>query len=107
MTVAFVVLWAFAVASTIGSAFYATRHVAATFERRLAEQDALEEGRRVALYKQQKESQRVIAQQQRALEILANQSRALHDEARLAHQRVDQHFAHPAIKRITNSEEVS
>lgn len=75
---------------------------AAFFRDRLAEQDKADEGRRQAVYRQQKASQTVIAQQQRALEVLANESRAMHEEARLAYQRVDAHFAHPAVKALTN-----
>jgi uncharacterized membrane protein YcjF (UPF0283 family) len=51
--------------------------------------DAADEGRRDAVYKQQKAAQTEIAKMQRAVEVLANQSRALHEEARLAHQRND------------------
>lgn len=67
--------------------------------------DEADEGRRQAVYQQQKASQTTIAQQQRALEVLANEARALAEEARLVHGRVDAHFAHPAIKRLTNEAE--
>jgi hypothetical protein len=95
-----VVLWVVAVASILAAAYYATRlirasaqnateHVAAFFEERMRAQDELEEGRRVALYKQQKASQTEIKKMQIAVEVLANESRALHENTRLTHQRTD------------------
>lgn len=74
------------------------------FEARVKAQDKAEEERRIALYKIQKSSETEINRQRIATEVLANQSRALHDEARLVHQRVDAHFAHPAVKALTNGE---
>lgn len=100
MTVAFVVLSIVAVASILGSAYYAVRlihasaenaieHVTVVFERRLAEQDAAEEGRRQAIYKQQKEMHRAIAVSDRAVRKMADHSSALRDEAIAIQQRMD------------------
>jgi uncharacterized LabA/DUF88 family protein len=91
------------VAIVAGHFFTKTKH-ARFFEDRVKQQDGAEEGRRIALYKIQKANENEIAKTQKAVQVLANQSRALHDEARLVHGRVDQHFAHPAIKAITNGE---
>jgi Na+-transporting methylmalonyl-CoA/oxaloacetate decarboxylase gamma subunit len=51
--------------------------------------DEADEGRRQAVYQQQKAAQTVIAQQQTAGRVLADQSRALHEETRLMQQRLD------------------
>jgi FtsZ-interacting cell division protein ZipA len=56
---------------------------------RQCELDKADEGRRDAVYKQQKAAQTEIAKMQRAVEVLANESRALHEETRLAQQRAD------------------
>jgi hypothetical protein len=56
---------------------------------RQAALDQADEGRRDAVYQQQKAAQTEIAKMQRAVQVLADQSRALHDETRLAHQRND------------------
>jgi FtsZ-interacting cell division protein ZipA len=56
---------------------------------RQTELDKADEGRRDAVYKQQKAAQTEIAKMQRAVEVLANESRALHENARLALERGD------------------
>lgn len=63
-------------------------------------QDVADESRQQAIYKQQKESQRVITQQQRATQILADQSRALHDETKHVLMQVDGFFKHPEARRM-------
>jgi hypothetical protein len=100
VTIAFIVLWVFALASILGAAVYAVRliqasasnateHVASVFERRLAEQDASEEGRRVALYKQQKDMHRTVAASDKAVRRMVDETRHLQEETRLAHERTD------------------
>lgn len=71
------------------------------FEERLREQDATEEGRRVALYKQQKATERTVMQSDRAVRKMVDQTRQLHKDTQLMQQRTEAHFAHPEIKRIT------
>lgn len=56
---------------------------------RQVELDKADEGRRQAVYQQQKAAQTAIAQQQTSARVLADQTRALHEETRLMHQRVD------------------
>lgn len=91
MTWLLVVLWVVAVASILAAAYFATRlirasaenaveHVATTFERRLVEQDALEEQRRVALYKQRKATNRMVAKRDEAVRRMADDTQALRDE---------------------------
>lgn len=63
------------------------------FKRRLDEQDKAEEGRRLALYKQQKATQRTTAQSDRAVRKLADETRHLKDEAELALRRIDRHIS--------------
>lgn len=75
------------------------------FEQRLADQDAGEEARRVALYKQQKSTATAIAQSDRAVRKMIDQARKTHEDTRLLQRQVDAHFAHPQIKRLTGQED--
>lgn len=59
------------------------------FTARLTAQDEADEGRRVALYKMQKSSERAVARSDSAVRKLADSARHLHDETALAHQRTD------------------
>lgn len=59
------------------------------FEDRLRAQDEAEEGRRVALYKQQKASERTVQRSDTAVRKLADQTRSLQDDARQALKKVD------------------
>jgi len=68
------------------------RKQAEFFEDRVRAQDEAEEGRRLALYKQQKEQQRITARSDKAVRQMSDQVRHLHEDARLLHQRVDRHF---------------
>jgi hypothetical protein len=65
------------------------RRQARMFEDRLRAQDATEEARRVALYKQQKATATAVAQSDRAVRKLSDAARHLHEETRLAHERTD------------------
>lgn len=66
--------------------------------------DEAEEGRRVAAYKMAKANERVVARSDKAVRQMADQARGLHEDARLLHERVDGHFAHPNVKRLVNEE---
>lgn len=68
------------------------RKQAEFFEARVRAQDEAEEGRRLAIYKQQKEQTRITARSDKAVRQMSVQVRHLHDDARLLHQRVDRHF---------------
>ncbi len=59
------------------------------FEDRLRAQDEAEEGRRVALYKQQKATQKTVAQSDRAVRKLADQTSGLQEDARQALAKID------------------
>lgn len=65
------------------------RRVEKTFTERLAKQDEIEEGRRVALYKQQKASERNIARSDAAVRKIADRTRGLQDEVQRAVRRID------------------
>lgn len=86
-------------------AFFLQRRVERIFENRLAAQDATEEERRVALYKQQKATARAVAQSERAQRKLSDETRKAHEDTRLLQRRVDAHFSHPNIKRLTGQED--
>ena len=96
------------VAELLGLAVLVAAHVASMrrqakfFEDRVKAQDEAEEGRRVALYRQQKAAQRAVSQSDRAVRKMVDQTRSLHDSIRLQHERVDRHFAHPNVKRLVN-----
>jgi uncharacterized coiled-coil protein SlyX len=92
-----------AVILTATSAFLMHRQ-AKDFESRLAAQDATEEERRVALYKQQKATARSVAQSDRAVRKMVDQTRRLQEDTTLLQRRTDAHFAHPAVKRLTGQE---
>lgn len=87
----------------VASVLVLRRH-AEFFEERVRQQDKAHEDRQTAVFKQQKAAQTAISQQQAAMRVLADQTRALHEDIRLMHQRVDAHFAHPAVKALTNEE---
>lgn len=87
MTVAAFVLFALAVAVMVAVHFLLLRRFEERVHARQASIDEADEGRRQAVYRQQKAAQTEIAKMQRAVQILADQSRALHDETRLAQQR--------------------
>lgn len=90
-------------AAVLFLAVYAKRLLdeqAASFAERLREQDEAEEGRRVALYKQQKQMHRTVTASDRAVRKLADETRSLHENTRLLHERTDQHFADPRVKRV-------
>jgi hypothetical protein len=87
-TVAFV-LFVLAVTVMVGVHAWTLNRMEERVAARQAALDQADEGRRVALYQQQKAAQTEIAKTQRAVQVLADQSRALHDETRLAHQRND------------------
>jgi hypothetical protein len=72
---------------------YNLKGLASFFEDRLRAQDEAEEGRRVALYKQQKATARAVAQSDRAVRKLADETRHLKDEAELALHRIDRHIS--------------
>lgn len=74
------------------------------FRSRLRAMDDAEESRRVAAYKMAKANERANARTDKAARRLADQARQLHEDARLLHERVDTHMAHPAVKRLTNTE---
>lgn len=85
------------------SAFLMRRQERA-FAKRLADQDAVEEERRVALYKQQKATATAVAQSDRAVRKLVDQVRDTHENTRQLQRQVDSHFAHPQIKRLIDRE---
>lgn len=59
------------------------------FEDRLKAQDEAEEARRLALYKQQKASERTVARSDAAVRKIADRTRGLQDEVARAVRRVD------------------
>jgi putative ubiquitin-RnfH superfamily antitoxin RatB of RatAB toxin-antitoxin module len=63
------------------------------FSDRLRAQDEAEEGRRVALYKQQKQTSKAVAQSDRAGRKLADETRHLKGEVELALSRIDRHMS--------------
>jgi hypothetical protein len=88
----------------VGSAVLTQRRLARLFETRLREQDAVEEERRIALYKQQKATATAVAQSDRAVRKMIDQSRKQFEDTRLLQRQVDAHFADPAVKRLVNRE---
>lgn len=62
-------------------------------QRRLTRLFERDEARRVALYKQQKASERTVQQSDRAVRKMVDQMRHLHDDARQLHGRVDRHVS--------------
>lgn len=75
------------------------RRSAAFFEARVREQDEAEEGRRVAIYKQQKATERNVAKSDAAVRKLADRTRYLQEEAENAQRRAESFFSDPAVKR--------
>lgn len=72
------------------AAWLSIRKVERTFTERLAEQDRAEEGRRLALYKQQKASERTVVKSDSAVRKLADQVRGLHDDTRQMQASIDE-----------------
>jgi hypothetical protein len=96
MTVAFVVLWVVAVASILGSAYFAvhlveqaTASATVHISSFLAEQQQTEDARRRVLYQQEKALQRAVAASDRDVRKFIDQAAALRDEAIGLQQRVD------------------
>lgn len=65
------------------------RGLSSFFEDRLRAQDDAEEGRRVALYKQQKATAKAVAQSDSAVRKMVDQTRTLQEESTHALKRVD------------------
>lgn len=87
-----------------GYAAFLQRRANKFFEQRVHAQDAADEERRIALYKQQKATARSVAQSDRAVRKMTDQARQLNEDTVLLQRRTDAYFAHPAIKRITGQE---
>lgn len=66
-------------------------------------QDELDEGRRQAVYQQQKASQAEIARLGRQVEVSIERVLAVQEEARQAHARVDGFFSHSEVKRMLDA----
>ena len=64
-------------------------------------QTAREEVRQDALYRQQKGIAKDIQRDAAASREVVAQARLIHEDTRLLQDRVDGHFAHPAVKRLT------
>lgn len=93
MTVPAFILFAAAVAVMVGVHFYTQRRLEARIAARREEMDRLDNERQLALFKQQKASERTVHASDRAVRKLADQARHLHEDARLLHQRTDQFFS--------------
>lgn len=77
----------------LAAAVLAIRRVEKTFVTRLGAQDEAEEGRRVALYKQQKATARTVAQTDKAARRLMDQTRQVQADAQQALRKVDRHVS--------------
>lgn len=73
----------------LAASWFSVRRVEKLFAERLAQQDAAEEARRVALYKQQKASERNIARSDAAVRKIADRTRSLQDEVQRTVRRID------------------
>lgn len=88
----------FALAVMVGTHYLTQKRLEQIIES-MAERD---QERQQALYKQQKASERNVATAERTVLKLSDKVNALADETRSMHERVDRHFAHPAVKRLTD-----
>lgn len=77
------------IAAMVGIHRHQLRGLSSFFEERLRAQDEAEEGRRVALYKQQKASQQAVARSDRAVRKMVDQTRQVQADAAHALKRVD------------------
>lgn len=89
MTFAAFCLFTVAVIVMVGVHAWTMKRLEDRAHTRQQELDAADEGRRTAVYQQQKAAQTEIAKLQRAGEVLADQTRALHEDTRLMQQRTD------------------
>jgi hypothetical protein len=69
-------------------------------EQRRSDAEALDEARHKVLYKQQKESARVVARSDRAVCKLADEVRGLHDQTKHYHGVVDAFFADSRVQKM-------
>lgn len=77
------------IAAMVATHIVVVRRMAAFFVARVVEQDAAEEGRRLAVYKQQKASERIVLRSDKAVRQMVDQARGLHDDASRALQKAD------------------
>lgn len=89
MTFAAFCLFTIAVIVMVGVHAWTMKRLEDRVNARQCALDTADEGRRQAVYQQQKAAQTEIAKLQRAGEVLADQTRALHEDMRLMHQRAD------------------
>lgn len=97
-----ILLDALGLLAVVGASALAQWRLLRFFEKQASSREAADEARQLALYKQQKAATTAIAQSDKAVRKMIDQSRSIRDDTRLLQQRTDAHFAHPAVKRLTN-----
>jgi hypothetical protein len=88
------------VLTSVGSTYWQVHF----FQSRLRDQDAADEGRRNAAWKQHKAMVRDVALANKAVRTMTEQAGVVHNDTEQMHRQIDAHFAHPAVKRLVRSD---